>query len=172
MELSDIRPERSISLFGEIDSESIREFTPQFVELCQSAEPIFLWIDSEGGGIVDSLFLVDLIRSSNSFVWGIGMGSVHSSSVLVLSCCSRRLCFSHTQFLMHPTSAIGMEDSGLKEGVMLLNEFNKQEVQFDSALSAMTNMTVDEVGKYSNFENYFYGDQAIKYGIVDDFLGG
>lgn len=102
---------RTVSLVGEITSESITEVMRELMDLqMQSSSPINLFIDSGGGSTWDALRLCDFISLvMTAPVRGIAIGMCGSAATFIMIHCHERVTAPHTRFLVHSSTQEGIQ---------------------------------------------------------------
>ena len=131
-------------------------------------KPIILNINSNGGLLIDSMFLVDVIKRSKTPIYGICEARAYSAGGLILVGCHKRYCYPSSTFLLHCGSNGFIGDSAKMIDSV---EFDKR--YFEKVKKHyLDNTDISEelyMEKYRH-EWYFTGEDMIKYGIVDEIL--
>lgn len=94
---------RSICFAGEVTEESATVIISQLFELNSrdNEEPIYLYINTGGGDLVQGLAIYDVIRSLECPVIGIALGGCQSAGLIILSSCDLRYSYPSTTFMYH-----------------------------------------------------------------------
>ena len=75
-------------------------------------EPIKLYIDSNGGDLIQTFILIDSIRLSKTPVWTIGMGAVYSGGFFTFIAGHKRIAYPSSSFLYHEGATGTFGDAG------------------------------------------------------------
>lgn len=163
--------DREIYLTGNIEREGVLTLIRRIRYLNKlSAEPITLYINSEGGSVVDGFALCDVIMSSQSPIMGYVQGSCMSMALAVLACCANRVAGRYAQFMCHSVRAeFGeMEQSDMfcqADYVRRLNE------QMAEALCEASELSKQEwLEKIIGKETYFTSVEALDFGLIDEIM--
>lgn len=125
--------------------------------------------DSEGGSVFTANNLIDVIRSSKTPVYALGMSIVASAALSIFINCHKRYGFKHTTYLQHDGSK-NVSSSGSKARDFMnfldrLDELDKQRTL------EMTNITEEEYDNAVRDEQFFFSDEGKAKGIVDYIIG-
>jgi ATP-dependent Clp protease protease subunit len=161
-------------------SEPIREVTVNRVyfdilDLIEDpdVENITIFIHSVGGASYDYLPITDLIRGSSKEITTVGMGQVFSGALIVFMAGHKRYAHDHTCFMMHDLIwAVRHDNSQMNES--RVRHFASLEKMHEALMLELTTFeTVDEYREAfpRGNDNYFYIDDAEKYGIVNGRIG-
>ena len=78
----------------------------------EERQPIKLYIDSNGGDLVQTFIMIDSIRLSKTPVWTIGMGAVYSGGFFTFISGHRRIAYPSSSYLYHEGSTGTFGDAG------------------------------------------------------------
>jgi ATP-dependent Clp protease protease subunit len=102
---------RNIIISGEVNQRLASSVTAQLLAMsAESAEPINVFINSQGGHVESGDTIHDMIRFVKPRVRIIGTGWVASAGALIYVSVDRkdRFCLPHTRFLLHqPAGGVG-----------------------------------------------------------------
>lgn len=128
--------------------------------------PILIYIDSEGGVLDDSFYLVDLIQASQTPVYTIATGICMSAATLILLAGKKRFAFPHSQILIHTGSAVL---SGTSQQIDEASKNYKRQVDLmkDYILSK-TKIDTKLFNKNRSKDWYLTRDELTDLGIVDE----
>jgi len=188
-ELEALQKVRVVSLFGDLDEESLGNIFHLLVNLKETAtqqllteiegeevietivRPIDFYISTWGGDALGMLALYDLMRLTkeecdiNTF----GAGKVMSAGVLLLAAGTKgkRKIGRHTRVMLHAVRAGHFGALHSLENEMKETKWTQE--QYVNALVAETNMTKRYVKKIMNqkMDVYFDAEEAVKLGIAD-----
>lgn len=143
---------RTILLIGKLEfkvTDKIRE-TIMHLNL-ESSEDIRLVIDSSGGDVSPTLFLVDTIKLSKAKVIGFVNGVCNSAAFTLLQACHSRVSTEHSSFLLHFVGCdfeIRFHES-LREMQRKLRlsipRLRKSQEQTENIISQRSGLTVEKV---------------------------
>lgn len=150
----------------EIAKEIIRINAEDKEQYGEKRPPILIYIDSEGGILDDSFYLVDLIQASQTPVYTIATGICMSAATLILLAGKKRFAFPHSQILIHTGSAVL---SGTSQQIDEASKNYKRQVDLmkDYILSK-TKIDAKLFNKNRNKDWYLTTDELTDLGIVDE----
>ena len=94
----------------------------------EERQPIKLYIDSNGGDLVQTFIMIDSIRLSKTPVWTIGMGAVYSGGFFTFISGHRRIAYPSSSYLYHEGSTGTFGDAGKFVETSLDKELNMIDV--------------------------------------------
>lgn len=129
-------------------------------------EPIKLYIDSNGGDLIQTFILIDSIRLSKTPVWTIGMGAVYSGGFFTFIAGHKRIAYPSSSFLYHEGATGTFGDAG---------KFRNYACFYEKQLTTLKNHTL----KYTNIDEKTYdlhikddwwmtAEEALQYGVCDE----
>lgn len=142
-------------LDNEIGGDGINgaEFARELLELSNSADRVQLWINSIGGGVIDSYSIIAAIRKSPVPVDTYNLGMAASSSFNIFSQGRKRYIMDYAQVMTHNVIASGdAENWNNSVGTILASKSGK---------------TLEEVKNLMNAETYMSADEAVQNGFAD-----
>lgn len=108
----------NLYLFTEVTNESVKPIIEKIIELnsliasndkvsksVDVPQVINIYINSEGGSVLDAFALVDIILHSKISVNTYAVGLCCSASTLIYLAGRKRYAYKHTTFIFHSTSA-------------------------------------------------------------------
>lgn len=165
---------RIVALQGDVNEFTISSVIAQILYLAnQNKKPINLIVSTYGGSIDEMFSLYDIIKSLPCPIHTIGLGKVMSAGVLLLASGLKghRLIGRSARVMMHPVS------SGVHGNVFdIMNETNEtlrlQELMNTALVNEtkMSRLEIEAVMKMGH-DHYITAEQAVKYGIVDGYIG-
>ena len=168
---------RSVFLIGDIDEESSKTAVEKIIELAEknSIAPIYLIISTCGGSIDDTMMLYDLMRFVKAPIITIGLGKIMSAGCLLLAAGEKghRKMGKNARLMYH--LGWDVNSGSVFEQKSALEEFQRQETQFDSLFAKEINKTLEEVealyGKSGpTVDSYLTAEQCLENGIVDELI--
>ena len=132
----------------------------------EERQPIKLYIDSNGGDLVQTFIMIDSIRLSKTPVWTIGMGAVYSGGFFTFISGHRRIAYPSSSYLYHEGSTGTSGDAG---------KFRNYACFYEKQMAALQAHTL----KFTDIDEHTYdlhikddwwmtAEEAIQYGICDE----
>lgn len=106
---------RSILVSGEITSHTADSICSQIRQLTleDDLKPIYVYINTPGGSVVDALAIYDTLRNTKCQIATIVCGACYSAGLIILSAGSIRMAMPHSMFFYHqPILECGEISSG------------------------------------------------------------
>ncbi len=152
-------------LDGRLRNESIsRMLTGESVEI-----PIWLHIESPGGGLFSAFAVADQIKGIKSPIYSVVEGYAASAATVISCSCRRRYILPSAFMLIHELSSFywGKYD-----------EFKDQMKMLDMAMERLslfyaesTHMDLQKIKELLSHDSWFSAAQALEIGLVDSILG-
>ena len=169
--------DRIFYIHGEIDENIFREIDSFIIKI--NAEdagiepekrlPIKLVISSVGGSVYDGLGTINCIRNSITPIIGICTSYAFSMAFYIFISCHLRIATSDTAFLNHD-GTMGIIDSTSKTEDAI--EFHKRVNQrLNKILVSRSKFTTTELENTKRVEKYYFGDEGMELGFVDQLIG-
>ena len=132
----------------------------------EERQPIKLYIDSNGGDLVQTFIMIDSIRLSKTPVWTIGMGAVYSGGFFTFISGHRRIAYPSSSYLYHEGSTGTFGDAG---------KFRNYACFYEKQMAALKAHTL----KFTDIDEHTYdlhikddwwmtAEEAIQHGICDE----
>ncbi|UGQ16408.1 MULTISPECIES: ATP-dependent Clp protease proteolytic subunit [unclassified Borrelia] len=159
---------RAIVITGEINKDTSKLFQEKilFLEASDSAKPIFVYIDSEGGDIDAGFAIFNMIRFVKPKVFTIGVGLVASAGALIFLASDAKSRFSlpRARYLLHqPLSGF----KGVATDIEIYtNELNKIKRELNDIIAKETGQKLSRVEKDTDRDFWLTSEDAMKYGLV------
>lgn len=130
--------------------------------------PIKIFINSNGGDINPTLNLIDVISTSKTPVYTIGLGNCYSSGGLILLAGHKRFVFENTMFLLHD-GYLGEMNTTSK--ALDKFEFTKKlEEKIKKLVLEKTKISNDLYDKHYRDDWYIFSDEMVELGITDSII--
>jgi len=165
---------RSLSFFGEVETTKAELFISQLLHLeeLDPEEPITVFLNTEGGSLMDALAIYDAIRICSCPVIIISTGLCSSAGLLILSAGDFRMATSNTVFFYHqPIVANSTIDS-----ISSMNAFKDhyiycQEIA-DNIIKTKTRIKKSIWNKFFEGKTSYYFDalKAYEYNMIDQIV--
>ena len=134
-----------------------------------SRKPIKLFIDSCGGSVTAGFTIINAISLSKTPVYTINMGTAYSMGLCVLAAGHKRFAYKDATFLFHEGSTdIGQIDAGKFKNYSKFYEMLLEKIKI--FLLTHTNMTEEMYKEKYRDDWWFFADEAIEYGFIDEIL--
>lgn len=124
-----------------------------------------------GGDMFAGFAIIERIREAkkNGFIFtAYATGAVGSMAIPIYACCTNRVAYHSTVFMVHPT-ALGTAKFMLT-GADLQSQtdlYNMTQDQYVSVLAEFTNLSKEEWLKKIEKDTWFSAEQAKEWGLVD-----
>ena len=136
----------------------------------QSHDPIWMVIQSPGGGVEDGLMLIDTMQAIESPVYTLGRSAASMATVILAAGESgHRYLLPHGKTMLHLVSG---EMGGDVKDMKIAAEFGArlQTTLIDLLLSFGVKKTRDELEEDIERDFWLFGQEVIDYGLVDNFF--
>ena len=130
-------------------------------------KPIKIYIDSYGGSVTAGFTIIDAILLSKTPVYTINMGTAYSMGLCVLVAGHKRYGYPNSTYLFHEGSTdIGQIDAGKFKNYSKFYEMLLEKLK--RFLMANTKMTEELYKEKYRDDWWFFTDEALKYGFIDE----
>lgn len=161
---------RYVFLNKDVNEESMASLMEQFMhlELTKPGERINFVINSPGGNVSDGLAVYDLIRSLESPVRTICMGTAASMGAILFLAGDERVMAKHSQVMIHDASFGKADFSGLKpeEISEKADDLLKTTKILREIIAERTGKSLKEVTEKMKKDSYFKAEEAIEFGLA------
>lgn len=160
---------RRLFLTGEITPESAMDFMKQVMFLNDEDEraPISVFINSEGGEIVNGLTIHDIIIDSKAPIHTFCTGCAYSMGAVLFASGRKRYMLPHSKLMLHEPllgSKIGGSASSIKS---ISDSLLASKAMINQLLSNLTGKTEEEMDKLTSYDHYFTAREAVEIGLCD-----
>lgn len=163
--------DRIVFLGQEIDDDVANRVTAQLLMLAaDSADDIFLYLNSPGGSVMAGMAVYDTLHYIPNDVVTIAMGFCASMGQFLLTAGApgKRFALPHTRILMHQPSA------GLAGSASDVRIYARQLVETKREMAELTALhsgqPVENVVRDSDRDRWFTPEEAREYGLIDAVL--
>ena len=165
--------DRTIIIDKELDTRILRDVVLHIVQWNkedvdipkEKRKPIKLVIDSEGGNVICTLNLIDIIKSSVTPVYGVAFSLAASSAAYILIACDKRFAFKHSTILLHDgTQAVYHTANKAKD---TMRYYDRLDNIMKNLVVSNTNIVEEEYENNKDREQYFFAEEAKEKGIID-----
>lgn len=131
----------------------------------EKRKPIKLIIDSEGGNVICTLNLIDIIKSSATPIYGVAFSLAASAAAYVLIACDKRFAFKHSTILLHDgTQGVYHTANKAKD---TMRYYDRLDDIIKQLVVSNTNIEEKEYEDNKDREQYFFAEEAKEKGIID-----
>lgn len=159
---------RAILLTGSIDTELAAGVISQIKVLGKTPGPIFIYMNTPGGSVVDALSIYDEMLAHDNEITVIVNGFCYSAGLIILSGAEQRYATRHSRFLYHPPIAY-YSVSSQDEVSNALSMYRWCKKSIDKILRARTGLKKKKFLKmFGNTQELEFGvGKALKCNIID-----
>lgn len=130
--------------------------------------PIKLFINSNGGEIDATFYVMDIIAASKTPVYTIGMSRCYSAGGLILMGGHKRFIFKNTKFLLHDGAVGDVNSMGkFSDHADFVKESEKRMMAY---VTSHTNITEKEYSDNYRRDWYMFADEIIARGVADKII--
>ena len=171
---------RNLVLSDEITSESVRSVINKIMDInydddlkandyCDwKREPIYLFINSNGGNAYDALALIDIIQQSKTPVYTVALGWCMSAGLWIFTAGARRLVGANATLMFHDVKTwIHDKTSGVQQE---LDEAKRLSEKFCDAIIAVSRIAPADLEHYitTKAEWYIPAEKAVNLKLADE----
>jgi ATP-dependent Clp protease protease subunit len=158
---------RTLVISGEINQQLASHVIAQLIALdAESAQPITMFINSQGGHVESGDTIHDVVRFIRSPVRMIGTGWVASAAALIYIASPRelRLALPNTRFLLHqPAGGVGGSASDIE---IEAREILKMRERLNRLMARETGQPVERIQDDTRRNFWLDAEAALEYGLV------
>lgn len=132
----------------------------------EEREPIKIYIDSEGGNLLDTLTMIDAIEMSKTPVWTICTGAAYSGGFFTFIAGHKRIAYEHSSFLYHEGSTGNSADAGKFRN--FADFYSKQLDQLKDITLKYTKITPEEYKEHIKDDWWMTAEEALSFGVCDE----
>lgn len=157
----------------DVDGDSSRELVRAIVDFNREddengiveRQPIYLYINSNGGFITDGYAIVDAITMSKTPVYTVCIGTAYSAGGIILISGHKRFMYPKASFMFHEGSAGMFGDAGKVKDTMKFYE--KQLKQLRDFILERTKITPELYEEKLSNDWYLTAEDCLHHGIID-----
>lgn len=163
--------ERKIFFWGEVNDDSARVATEQFLYL-EAADPgkeITFYLNSPGGSITAGMAVYDTMKliSSPIKVVVVGLAASMGSIFLCGGDKGKRLIYPHARVLIHQPLIMGTMRGAAVDIHIQAQEMEKLREEMNRILSDSSGKPIEQIQKDTDRDFYLNAEEAIEYGLAD-----
>lgn len=159
---------REIELIGEVNSESVNSLISQIRYLAREepGKEITIYINSPGGEVSSGLALYDVMKAVKCPIRTVCVGTAASMGAVLFAAGDRRDMLPHAQLMIHDplisrTGGNALSLKTISDSLMRTREITGQ------ILARHTGRTLEEIYEKTATDSYFYGEEALEFGLAD-----
>jgi len=134
----------------------------------EDRKKIKIYMTSNGGCVISGFALIDAIQSSKTPIETIGVGVCASMGALVLLSGHYRKAYKNTTVLIHDGNLALQSTS--KKAKQTMEYYDELDRRIKNLVLSKTTIGEKLYEEKEDDEWYLFGDQAMKYGIVDEIM--
>lgn len=127
--------------------------------------PIRIYVDSNGGSLVETFTMIDSISMSKTPVYTICTGAAYSGGFFTFIAGHKRFAYPLSSFLYHEGSTGNTGDAGKFRNFAAF--YDKILKQLKDVTIKYTNITEEEYDKHIKDDWWFTAEEALEFGICD-----
>jgi len=165
------RPERIVTFFGAVDSDSVRPAIESLLSFANEGDdPVVLHISSPGGCVSSGLSLIDTMRHIQAPVFVVASATVASMGAIILACGEPgyRYALPHCRIMLHETSG---RAAGRLQEVQSATRFHRElEREVEDILLETTSLSRPRLRRLLRQERFLSSREALEIGLIDHIL--
>ena len=165
--------ERIITLNGPVDESSCLDVILQLLYFDSiNHEPIYFYLNSPGGSIINGLAVYDTMQLIKSPVYTLCVGMCASMGAFLLSCGEKghRGALPHSRILIHqPLTGTGFYDTSTNIEAVA-ESFTKSRKQLETIIAKNVGKSYKRVHQDCERDYWMSAEEALKYGLIDVIL--
>lgn len=167
--LDDMLAHREIQCVGEINAQSVYSLIMQ-LQFLQREDPnaeITMYINSPGGEVTSGLALYDVMQAISAPIRTVCIGVAASMAAILFAGGQKRELLPHASVMIHdPLIPGGVGGSALKFQA-ISEDLMRTRALIAEILAKHTGHTIEEIYEKTANDTYFYGEDAVEYGLAD-----
>lgn len=164
--------ERIIFVTGEVEDHMANLIVAQllFLESENPKKEIYMYINSPGGSVTAGMAIYDTMQFIKPEVATVCVGMAASMGALLLAggAKGKRYCLSNSRMMIHqPLGGFRGQASDIEIHAKEILELRHR---LNGILAHHTGRKVAEIAKDTDRDRFMSGDEAVKYGLVDEVI--
>ncbi len=167
-----VRGIRAVWLSGGITTGLTEEVLKALWDLIEAdkEKPIALFINSDGGTVVEATALYDFILASETPIDTYALGEIKSAAVLVFVAGRRRYTYPNTLFMLH--KAIGSPpERNFPEVLRYAEEMSKWDGRYAGLVAQRIKLDSTAIRAAMEATTFFGAEEALEWGVCDEIVG-
>jgi ATP-dependent Clp protease, protease subunit len=159
---------RTVLIFGEVNHKLAQAVTAQLLALSvENAEPIRVFVNSQGGHVESGDTIHDMIRFIKPEVKMIGTGWVASAGALIFVAAKKenRVCLPNTRFMLHqPMGGVGGQASDIEIETRQILQMRER---LNRIFARETGQSYERIVEETERNFWMTATEAKAYGLID-----
>lgn len=163
---------RKLFINGEVTDEMADDFVSKMLYLCQTPEPIDIYLNTPGGSVNAGLVIYDIIQACEKKIpvniYCTGMASSMGAVILAGGQKGRRFILPHSKVMIHEpliSGGMGGSATSIKKTAESILE---TKAITNGILAKHTGKTIEEIDEATSFDNFMNAEEAIEFGLCDE----
>lgn len=164
---------RIIMVNDSINSETASSIIQQLLYLQSvSPDPIYMFINSPGGSVVDGLSIIDIMQASPCKIHTITLGVSASMGALLASagCPNHRYINPNGRIMIHEPLLYNEGQKSCSSIQTMASSILQTRNQINKMLAEFTGHSVELIEKESSYDHWFTAQEACDFNLVDKIL--
>lgn len=169
-------PSRTITITGEVDADMYLNVIKNLHALDQTDGTVTIYLNSEGGSVVDGLAIYDAIRAMKNYVRIYVWGEASSAASFILQAGDERVVAPNAHIMVHyGTETLGPDNP---QSVERWAKRNKElaevmeNIYLEKIKEKKPRFTKKKLTDMLTFDTILSGKQAVELGLADKVLDG
>lgn len=162
----------SIFLTEEVTAETSNTLLKKlmYLEHCEDADEITLYINSPGGEVVSGLAVYDYISIMKTPVNTVCTGTAASMGAILFLAGKKRSMLPHIRLMIHDPSFGGGNFAGKKSHEIQrnLDKLNESRETLARIIAEKTGKTLEDIYAVTSDDTYYNAEEAIEFGLATD----
>jgi ATP-dependent Clp protease protease subunit len=169
-------PSRTVFITGSIDRDMYNTVSKNLHILNNTTGTITIWINSDGGCVIQALAIYDIIRAMKNHVRIIVFGEASSSASFILQAGDERLMMPSCDLMLHlgeechPSNHPKITERWIKHNKELQKRINK--IYMTQIKKKRKRFTLQKLEEMLDFDTILNPNKALEMGLVDKVLDG
>ncbi len=158
-----------LTINQEIDEALCGRIISQLNYLESKNKDIEIYLNTEGGCVYSAFALYDKIVNYSKHVTIYAIGKVLSCGIMILLSGDKRVAYQHCSFMIHE----GEESSGSvthDSFERLSKHFENLKNKHINIIENRTNLKEDKIKRLMKSDYYFYAEEALEFGYVEEIV--
>lgn len=170
--VDDMLSHREIQCMGEINSETVYSLIMQ-LQYLQREDPnaeITMYINSPGGEVTSGLALYDVMQAVSAPIRTVCVGLAASMASVLFSGGQKREMLPHAAIMIHDPLILGGVGGSALKLQAISEDLMRTRTLIAEILAKNTGHSVEEIYEKTARDTYFYGEEAVEYGLADNII--
>lgn len=169
-----INSNRSIFLFQDIHSHTAEFLIRDLLRMNQedSKEDINLFLNSDGGVIIDTFGIIDVMKAISAPINTIVLGMAGSAASLISAHGNKRFISPNSEMMIHEAATFVIGSTRDRDVSDTLDRTDKINQKINALYAQVTGKSIEEIAKIlgSKDDTFLSAKESIKFGLADEIL--